>query len=190
VVHDLDSALLLLNGWLGRPLQLLVLIRNGAPPGELPPSQPSPGWHVVLGRKARLGRPKLAEATDLERQLTVGTYELGDGPLKLLFGDLPYQRVLALGKDDQPDRLAFYLPGSTVVPRRVAWHRAQKGPAFLFSAGAVAQAERLDHGSTPNGCGLVPRHWITDSRWPRWSPVMGSRENAPKKVVVSSRRAA
>jgi hypothetical protein len=132
VVHDLDSALLLLNGWLGRPVLLLVLIRNGAPPGELPPSQPSPGWHVVLGRKARLGRPKLAEATDLERQLTVGTYELGDGPLKLLFGDLPYQRVLALGKDDQPDRLAFYLPGSTVVPRRVAWHRAQKGPRFSF----------------------------------------------------------
>jgi hypothetical protein len=119
VVHDLDNALLL-NGWLGRPVQLLVLIRNGAPPGELPPSQPSPGWHVLLGRKARLGRPKLGEATDLERQLTVGTYELGDGPLKLLFGDLPYQRVLALGKDDQPDRLAFYLPGSTVVP--VAWH--------------------------------------------------------------------
>jgi hypothetical protein len=127
VVHDLDNALLL-NGWLGRPVQLLVLIRNGAPPGELPPSQPSPGWHVLLGRKARLGRPKLGEATDLERQLTVGTYELGDGPLKLLFGDLPYQRVLALGKDDQPDRLAFYLPWSTVVPRRVAWHRARRLP--------------------------------------------------------------
>jgi hypothetical protein len=130
VVHDLDNALLL-NGWLGRPVQLLVLIRNGAPPGELPPSQPSPGWHVLLGRKARLGRPKLGEATDLERQLTVGTYELGDGPLKLLFGDLPYQRVLALGKDDQPDRLAFYLPGSTVVP--VAWRgiEPEGSPAFL-----------------------------------------------------------
>lgn len=49
----------------------------------------------------------LAARSGLERQLTVETYELGDGPLKLLFGDLPYQRVLALGKDDQPDRLAF-----------------------------------------------------------------------------------
>jgi hypothetical protein len=119
VVHDLDNALLLLNGWLGRPVQLLVLIRNGAPPGELPPSQPSPRWHAVLGGKARVGRPKLAEATDLERQLTVETYELGDGPLKLLFGDLPYQRVLALGKDDQPDRLAFYSRGRRWCP--VAW---------------------------------------------------------------------
>ncbi len=54
LVTDLDEALLLLNGWLGRPVQLLVLIRNGAPPDELPPSQPSPGWHVLLGRKARL----------------------------------------------------------------------------------------------------------------------------------------
>jgi hypothetical protein len=134
VVHDLDSALLLLNGWLGRPLQLLVLIRNGAPPGELPPSQPSPGWHVVLGRKARLGRPKLAEATDLERQLTVGTYELGDGPLKLLFGDLPYQRVLALGKDDQPDRLAFYLPGVDGGAPSRGVPSSPKAPAVLSSA--------------------------------------------------------
>jgi hypothetical protein len=142
VVHDLDSALLLLNGWLGRPVQLLVLIRNGAPPGELPPSQPSPGWHVVLGRKARLGRPKL-EATDLERQLTVGTYELGDEPLKLLFGDLPCQRVLALGKDDQPDRLAFYLPGSTGAPSRGVASSPKGSRVSLFSGrGRPSRAAR------------------------------------------------
>jgi hypothetical protein len=154
VVHDLDNALLL-NGWLGRPVQLLVLIRNGAPPGELPPSQPSPGWHVLLGRKARLGRPKLGEATDLERQLTVGTYELGDGPLKLLFGDLPYQRVLALGKDDQPDRLAFYLPGSTVVP--VAWRGIEPEGSPAFLAGGRGRPSR------------AARSWFHSQR-PRFGP--------------------
>jgi hypothetical protein len=189
VVHDLDNALLLLNGWLGRPVQLPVLIRNGAPPGELPPSRQSPRWHVMLGRKARVGRPKLAEATDLERQFTVETYELGDGPLKLLFwrSALPTGPGTREGRPTRPARLL--LPGSTVVPRRVAGRRARRLPRFS-PAGAVAEAERLDHGSTANGCGLVPRHWITDSRWPRWSPVMGSSENAPKKVVVLSRRAA
>jgi hypothetical protein len=188
-VHDLDSALLLLNGWLGRPLQLLVLIRNGAPPGELPPSQPSPGWHVVLGRKARLGRPKLAEATDPERQLTVGTYEQATGRSSCCSAICPTNGSWHSGRTTNPTGSPSICRGSTVVPRRVACHRARRLPRFS-PAPAVAQAERLDHGSTANGCGLVPRHWITDSRCPRWSPVMGSSENAPKKVVVSSRRAA
>jgi hypothetical protein len=53
---------------------------------------------------------------DWLRQLNVGTYELGDGPLKLLLGELPCERVLALGEEDQPPhRLAFYLPGSRMV---------------------------------------------------------------------------
>ena len=154
MVHDLDNALLLLNSWLGRPVQLPVLIRNGAP-AELPPSQPSPGWHVLLGRTARLGRPKLAEATDLERQLTVETYELGDGPLKLLFGDLPYQRVLALGKDDQPDRLAFYCRGRRWCP--VAWRgiepEGSRGPSARGRPSRAARSwlhsQRLWFGPSP-----------------------------------------
>ena len=80
----------------------------------------------------------------------------------------------------------FHARGEPVARRGIEPKRV---PRFS-EAGAVAQAERLDHGSTGNGCGLVPCHWITDSRCPRWSPVMGSSENAPKKVVVSSRRAA
>jgi hypothetical protein len=79
----------------------------------------------------------------------------------------------------------------TLAAAPVAWRAIEpEGSRGSLQRARVAQAERLDHGSTGNGCGLVPRHWITDSRCPRWSPVMGSSENAPKKVVVSSRRAA
>ena len=160
MVHDLDNALLLLNSWLGRPVQLPVLIRNGAPPGQLPPSQPSPRWHVMLGRKARVGRPKLAEATDLERQLTVETYELGDGPLKLLFGDLPYQRVLALGKDDQPDRLAFYCRGRRWRP--VAWRGVEPAGCRV--------SRRRARSPTPSGSIMAPQPTAVV-----WSLATGSR---------------
>jgi hypothetical protein len=116
---DLDEALLLLNDWLGQSVRLQVLIRLGAP-DQFPPSGPATGWHVLLGREAQLRRPDLSTArgaeADMARQLTVGTYELGDGPLKLLLGDLPCERLLALGEEGQPPhRLAFYLPGSAVV---------------------------------------------------------------------------
>lgn len=113
---DLDQALLLMNDWLGQTVRLLVLIRHGAPPDEPPPSGPSRGWHILLGREAQLGRPD--PTTDWERQLSVGAYELGAGPLKLLLEDLPCERILVLAEEDQPPHgLAFYLPASTVVLR-------------------------------------------------------------------------
>jgi len=68
----------------------------------------------VLGREASLGHPEAA--TDFERQLSLGTYVLGNARMKLLLDGLPYERILALGEDSQPPHtLAFYLPGSTVV---------------------------------------------------------------------------
>jgi hypothetical protein len=69
----------------------------------------------VLGREAELGRPNTTslgeEHADWLRQLNIGTYELGDGPLKLLFDGLPCERVLSFGRG----RLALYLPGGAVV---------------------------------------------------------------------------
>jgi hypothetical protein len=53
----------------------------------------------------------------LQRQLSVGTYHVGDeNPLLLLLDDLPCERIVILeGQAHTPHRLAFYLAGSTVV---------------------------------------------------------------------------
>src|SRR5215207_10572422 len=90
---DLDKALLALNGWLGRRVRLLVLIRHGAPPAAAPPSGAAAGWHLVLGHEGPLGRPRNL-TTDLDRQVTIGTYELGDPLPTLLLGGMPCERVL------------------------------------------------------------------------------------------------
>jgi len=67
---------------------------------------------VALGVEDRLGRA--ATATDMERQLNLGAYVLGDDrPQKLLLDGLPHDHVMAYGGAEEPDRLAFGLPGST-----------------------------------------------------------------------------
>ena len=170
MVHDLDDALLLLNGWLGRPVQLPVLIRNGAPPGELPPSQPSPRWHVMLGRKARVGRPKLAEATDLERQLTVGTYEQATGRSSCCSAICPTNGSWHSGRTTNPTgspsiagvdggapsrgmalspQAAAFLAGGSGRPRRAtrSWLHSQRlwfGPSPLDHGQPVASLEPGD----------------------------------------------
>jgi len=74
------------------------------------------GWHVLLGLEGTLDRPPPV-GTDLERQLTIGTYQMGDGNsfIKLLFDDLPCERVIGLGDEEQPNRLAFYLSATFVL---------------------------------------------------------------------------
>jgi hypothetical protein len=147
-----------------------------------PPDGSSPGTSASVTqsrRKKRRGRPGAdLLLTDDERQRIVSSKRgvAGSNP-----GVAALQAALAAVAP-----MRFHARGEPV-----AWRGIEPKRVPRFSeAGEVAQAERLDHGSTGNGCGLVSRHWITDSRCPRWSPVMGSSENAPKKVVVSSRRAA
>jgi hypothetical protein len=48
----------------------------------------------------------------MERQVAVGTYQFGNGPLlKVLLDGLPCDNAVSVGDD----RLAFYLRGSAVV---------------------------------------------------------------------------
>ncbi|MDX6677082.1 MAG: hypothetical protein QOE31_1134 [Solirubrobacteraceae bacterium] len=57
-----------------------------------------------------LGRPPVV--SDMERQLAVGTYQLGNGPLlKVLLDGLPCDKAVSV----EDDRLAFYLRGSAAV---------------------------------------------------------------------------
>jgi hypothetical protein len=67
-----------------------------------------------MARRIRLrGSTRKQETeSDLERQLSFGTYTLGDTAHKLLLADLPCERVLQVG--EPPSRLAFCLPGSAV----------------------------------------------------------------------------
>jgi len=106
------AALLVLNDWLDRRVRLLVLVRNGAPRSALPPSGPAQGWHVLLGREGVLSRPR-AE-TDWERELAVGTYELGND--KLMLAGLPCEQIMVLDDQERPaSGLAFYLPAFSAV---------------------------------------------------------------------------
>jgi hypothetical protein len=113
---ELNQALLLLNGWLGRRVRLLVLIRQSAPPEEVPPSGPAMGWHALLSLVGTLDRPP-PPGTDVERQLTIGTYQMGDGDLltKLLLDDLPCDRVTGIGDEERPNRIDFYLVSTAVL---------------------------------------------------------------------------
>jgi hypothetical protein len=113
--YNLDDALLLVNGWLGRRVRLVIQLRDGAPADAMPPSGPAAGWHVLLIHEASLGRPP-AES-DLERQLSLGTYQFGLDPiLKLMLEGLPFDRIVALGDHGQPPhRVDFYLKGSSVI---------------------------------------------------------------------------
>ena len=74
---------------------------------------------MLLAREASLGRP--SGQNDLERQLAIGTYDMAedDAPFKLLLDGLPCERIMALedqdGSPNESHRLAFHLPGSSVV---------------------------------------------------------------------------
>jgi hypothetical protein len=105
--RDFDHALLTVNGWLGRTVRLLVVVRDGAPESAQPPVGPAEGWHVVLAYEGELERPPVAN--DFERQLAIGTYALGDRPLKLLLDGLPCDHVELIGDEHGPDRVAFHL---------------------------------------------------------------------------------
>jgi hypothetical protein len=112
---NLEEALLTLNGWIGQRVGLRLLLQLGSS-NEPPPAEPAEGWHVVMGRNGELGKPDSSEhdpaSEDRVRQLTIGTYEVGDSTTKLLLDGMPCERVLAL---ENPRRLAFYLPGSVAV---------------------------------------------------------------------------
>ncbi len=112
----LDEALLVLNDWLGQSVLVAALIRLNPDSSEPPPvGGRGPGWHLVFGREGKLRQPDVSEhGPDHEdglRQLNIGTYEIGDGPSKLLLDGMPTERILA--QEDR--RLAFYLPGSATV---------------------------------------------------------------------------
>jgi hypothetical protein len=151
------------------------------PPAPPDGSSPSTNASVIQSRcKKCRGRPEPELLfTEDERQRVVSS-KRGESPVRIRLS-------LRCRPPSPPSRRSHF----TLAAAPVAWRAIEpEGSRGSLQRARVAQAERLDHGSTGNGCGLVPRHWITDSRCPRWSPVMGSSENAPKKVVVSSRRAA
>jgi hypothetical protein len=118
---SLDEALMILNDWLGRAVRLLLLIDlGGSKEGEPPPPGRAKGWHVVLRREGELRRPDVGgEAgpkADIRRQLTIGTYETGGGPLEVLLEGMPCELVVAFAEEEQPpDKLAFYLSGPVVL---------------------------------------------------------------------------
>ncbi len=105
---DLDEAMMRRNDWLGQRVRLLLLIPLEGNTDD-PPSGPAEGWHIVLSHEGRLDHPKAD--TDVERQLTIGAYEIETGSSKLLLAELPVDRVASIGDS----RLFFYLPGGSVV---------------------------------------------------------------------------
>ena len=58
---------------------------------------------------------RIPVSNDLERQLTIGAYFMGDQPnlLRLMLDELPCEGVTAVNED----AIAFSLPGSRVVLR-------------------------------------------------------------------------